>query len=169
MNEQLLEQLELYLAEYYVDPEGAKYSLVGPAGPKDKYEGVLGAIRWEIDKLFDRLDLEDTFSSHLFKLIKQKGMTEVEVYKKVHLDRRLFSKLRRDRNYHPNRRTIWMIALSLELNLEELKELLKAAGYYFFAHDKEDIIMRFFFENQIYDLFTINEILDYYGFEPLGN
>lgn len=153
--------------EKYIRLHTPRYSITTPE-KIDKYSGKLGAIRWEIDKLFNKLELEGTFSNYLRKLIEKKGLTEVEVYKKVNLDRRVFSKLRRDRNYSPSERTIWAIAFSLELTLEETEELLHEGGYAFSEYKKEDLIIKFFFENKIYDLFTINEILDYYGFKPLG-
>lgn len=152
----------------YINFHTDRYSISVPE-KIDKYSGKIGAIRWEIDKLFNKLELEGTFSNYLRKLIKQKGLTEVEVYKKVNLDRRIFSKLRRDRNYSPSERTIWAIAFSLELNLDEVEELLKAGGYAFSQFSQEDLIVKFFFENKIYDLLTINEILDYYGFKPIGS
>ena len=154
--------------ERYIRVHTPRYSIEVPE-KHDKYDGKIGAIRWEIDKLFDKLELDGTFSNYLRNLIKQKGLTEVEVYKKVNLDRRIFSKLRKDRNYSPSERTIWTIAFSLELNLEETEELLKVGGYAFSKFKKEDLVIKYFFENKIYDLFLINEVLDSYGFKTLGD
>lgn len=152
----------------YINFHMPRYS-VDAEEKHDKYDGIIGAIRWEIDKLFDKLELDETFSNYLRNLIKEKGLTEVEVYKKAHLDRRIFSKLRRDRFYAPSERTIWSIAFSLELNLEEAEELLHLGGYSFSRYCKEDLIIKYFFENKIYDLFLINEVLDSYGFKTLGD
>ena len=154
--------------ERYVDFNTDKYFIEIPE-KQDKYDGKIGAIRWEIDKIFNKLELEGTFSNYLRNLIKEKGLTEVEVYKKVNLDRRIFSKLRKDRNYSPSERTIWTIAFSLELNLEETEKLLHFGGYAFSKYKKEDLIIKYFFENKIYDLFLINEVLDSYGFKTLGD
>ena len=96
-------------------------------------------------------------------------MTEVEVYKKAHLDRRIFSKLRNDRSYKPSKRTILAIAFAMELNIDEAKELLENGGYYLGNFYKFDLIMIFLFENKIYDLFLVNEILDHYGYGTLGD
>ena len=96
-------------------------------------------------------------------------MTEVEVYKKAHLDRRIFSKLRNDRSYKPSKRTILAIAFAMELNIDEAKELLENGGYYLGKFYKFDLIMIFLFENKIYDLFLVNEILDHYGYGTLGD
>ena len=176
----VLNLLEKYLAENYVEPEpppegviilhGAKFS-VGRTEEKkpDKYDGFKGAIIWQIDKMLDKLELEGTFGQYVRDLIKKKGLTEVEVYKRAQIDRRIFSKIRRYRNYTPSERTIWAICFALELTLDEALELLGRAGYTFSKNNKEDMVIQFFFENKIYDIFLINEILDHYGFKALGD
>lgn len=96
-------------------------------------------------------------------------MTDVETYKKAHLDRRIFSKIRSEKNYMPSKRTILAIAIALELDYEETLNLLNRAGYHLTAGSKEDVIVGYFIENKIYDLFLINEVLDHYGFKILGD
>ena len=103
------------------------------------------------------MELEGTFGQYVRDLIKQKDMTEVEIYKRAQIDRRIFSKIRRYRNYTPSERTIWAICFALELTLDEALELLGKAGYTLADNNKEDMIIKFFFENKIYDLFLINE------------
>lgn len=126
-------------------------------------------MRWQLDKIFNRLELDGTFGQCILDLIEKKGLTEVEVYKRAQLDRRIFSKIRRYRNYTPSERTIWAICLALELSLDEALEILGDAGYTFSKYDKQDLIIKFCFENKVYDIFTVNELLNHYGFEPLGN
>ena len=46
---------------------------------------------------------EDTFQTKLFKLIDERGLKDSDVYNKVDIDRRLFSKIRSNRDYHPSR------------------------------------------------------------------
>ena len=91
LDENLIRKFDLYLSENYEPlPEGFKFSIGRtPTEEKpDKYDGVVGAIRWQIDKLFDKLELEGTFGQYVRDLIKQKGLTEVEVYKKAQIDKR---------------------------------------------------------------------------------
>lgn len=109
-----------------------------------------------------------TFSEKLFEMIDAKGMTEVEVYTKANLDRRLFSKLRR-KTHTPSKNTVLALIMGLELNMAEAKELLSYAGYAFKPSSAVDMIVSFFIEEGEYDLFTLNTVLEGYGLELLGN
>lgn len=170
INEELLEQVEIYIGKYFIDFEalreqGVKFSYGG--GDKDDEIGTAEKI---IRKLKDVLGISGNyFSDYLWKLIDEKNMTDVAVYKKAHLDRRIFSKIRNEKNYMPSKRTILAIAIALELDYEETSNLLHRAGYHLTAGSKEDVIVKYFIENHIYDLFLINEVLDHYGFKTLGD
>ena len=56
----------------------------------------------------------------------------------------------------PSERTLWAIAFAMELDIDEATELLHKGGFALTNTNKEDLIIRFFFENKIYDLFLIN-------------
>ena len=119
--------------------------------------------RKKIDELLEKFDF--SFSNYLRDLILRKNLSEVEVYKKANLDRRIFSKIRNEKKYLPSKRTILAISIAMELNLQETKNLLEFAGYSLSSVIKSDMIIIYFIENKIFDLFLINDTLEYYNFK----
>ena len=119
------------------------------------------ATNRNIDSLMGQMD--ETFSQRLLRLIDERGMTDSEAYNKAYVDRRHFSKIRKDVNYTPNKKTVLAFAIALELSIDEAKDLLNSAGFAFSRSSKTDIIVAYFLQNKIYDMFEINEILDAYG------
>lgn len=138
----------------------------------ENYVEIKFSIRGEIHEMQIAALLEKhgkTFGDYLRALIQEKNLSEVEVYKSAHLDRRFFSKLRNNKKYNPSKYTILSVAFGMKLNLEETLDLLNKGGYALSEYSKFDLIIKYFLENKICDLFLINEVLDYYRFKPLGS
>ncbi len=108
---------------------------------------------------------EQTFTELLFEFIDRTGQRDSDVYKKAFIDRRLFSKIRSNKNYTPAKKTVTALCLALELTRPEADRLLSAAGYSLSRADDYDLIIAFCIEKRIFDFFEINEALDRFGFE----
>lgn len=175
-DESLIERIDLYIEKNFRDlswmefeaKRGVKYSYSVPhlGEPAESVKTFEVIVR----KLKDKIGMSGNFfSDYLFKLIKQKNLSEVEVYKAAHLDRRVFSKIRNEKNYMPAKKTVVAIAFALKLDFKEANTLLARAGYFLSSARKEDVIAAYFIDNRIYDLFLLNEVLDYYDCPLIGD
>ena len=99
-----------------------------------------------------------SFNEILFSYIDESGHKDSEIYKKVDIDRKLFSKIRCDENYIPRRNVIIKLSLALGLERKDFNKLLNSAGYSL-SNNKFDQIVSYCLDNKVYDLSQINEYL----------
>ena len=107
--------------------------------------------------------LSDTFSEYLLYLIKSRGMTNAEVYKRAIVDKKVFSRIKNDKNAHPQKITALCLCVGAKLNIDEARDLLSRAGYALSPSDKTDVIFSYFIENGIYDMIELDIQLEEYG------
>ena len=107
-------------------------------------------------KLNERLaHKSDTFSEYLMYLIESKGMKNADVYNRACVDRRYFSKIKNNKDFHPEKIKALCLCVGARLNLDETKDLLARAGYAISPADLTDIIFTFFIEHKYYDVVEI--------------
>ena len=176
ISEKLLGEVASYINEHYVERfaderrsrrllDVERDALRAPAPPPPASSAEY-SMPPRIDDLIGNLD--EPFSATLMRLIEAKGKTNVEVYKRANLDRKLFSKIRTGDGYLPSKRTVLALAVALELTLDETNDLLECAGFALSHSQIFDVIIEYFIVNGKYDIFEINDVLFEYDQPLLG-
>lgn len=107
--------------------------------------------------------VSDTFSEYLIYLIDSRGMSYPDVYKRALVDKKAFSKIKNNPDYHPKKMTALCLCIGAKLNMDQSRDLLARAGYALSPCDKTDIIFSFFIENKIYDMVELDLQLEEHG------
>lgn len=109
----------------------------------------------------------EDFVSYLYKLLDKHDVKKSsDVYIRANLTKQAWSKIISGKS-RPSLNTCIKIAFALRLNNHECKYLLKKAGYTLSSSSVFALIIRYCFENGIYDLCAVSDMLEEYGFEDL--
>lgn len=156
LSKERIANVDEYLDTHYIPSTRTSHSI------DDEFHVMYNEVEYlrSLDDVIDELD--ETFVEKLFRFIREKQMEETTVYKNANLTRQHFSKIRSDDNYQPKKETALGLAIALNLNLDETKDLLNAAGYALSKSSKFDMIIQYHIENEIYDFYEINLVLYHY-------
>jgi len=173
VNQQLINKIRAFIDSTLISKVSATNSKLSDSQTHFEYTNVvLESPKLDPDKEkikeFVKKKKIKGFRDLLFKFIDDNNQVDAEVYKKALLDRRLFSKIRSNQDYHPNKKTVIALLLALKLELEQSLQLLKAAGYSLSESSVFDLVIVYCITHKIYDLDKVNEILEEMQLTPLG-
>ena len=110
-----------------------------------------------------------SISTNLLFFDNTKPTTETWFYRvDMPSDRKHFSKIQCDMNYHPKKKTVMALCIALELDLEQSKDLLARADWAFSPSSKVDLIVQKAIIDKQYDIMQLNVTLFKYTNETLG-
>jgi len=158
----------------YRHKSGSDSFLSGIASPKAALAKELertstGKKHFPQRRLDDMLSQHgETFQQMLIRLIDERGECDADVYRRANVHRSVFSRIRSNPDYRPSKNTALAFAIALRLPLEVTLDLLLRAGYTLSPSNRQDIILKYYITEGIYDIFEINETLFLYDQSLLG-
>lgn len=161
--------------EEYIDENGVDVTVKREYGPNSRFHAEYRSNHLSMRELQPAKKLSDvlgeagkSFQDKLFELIDASGMTDVEVYKKANIDRKVFSRIKCKKDYKPSKKTAVSFAIALKLDMAATKDLLGRAGFAFSPSSRSDLIISYFIEQKRYDIYEINTALFEYDEPILG-
>ncbi len=155
--EEYYERLLQKEAEYSCQPEEEKATLAEPC-----------MLSSDISLEDQLANIGASFHDRLFELINEAQLDNKDVWKRANLDRKHFSKIQCDQNYHPKKKTVMALCIALELDLDQSKDLLARADWAFSPSSKVDLIVQKAIIDKQYDIMQLNVTLFKYTNEILG-
>ncbi len=182
MSKALFDDIKSYIDDHYADARAntfcralpptesaTKPNLFRRVSKPDKATAICASERPD-ETLADFLkNMGDGFTPTLLAYIDKSGMTDVECYKKANVDKKVFSKIKCNKNYRPSKQTALAFAIALRLSLDDTNKLLASAGLALSHGSKFDMIIEYFIRKGNYNIFEINEALFEFDQTLLGS
>lgn len=181
ISEKLFSDVVAFIDDAYADPLCAMREYLSKAAPTSKApraarkkvcreetkKSLAPLAAGSLDDLLRNMD--KGFADTLFELIDQKGLTDVECYKRANVDKKTFSKIKCNKDYRPSKITVISFAIALHLNMEETERLLRTVGMSLSRSNKFDVIIEYFITTGNYQsIFDVNETLYQFDQVTLG-
>lgn len=127
---------------------------------KKEVKDLTGLYKKEVNKA----ELEEYVQAHrgrlfnrvLFKMIDDRGLKDVDVYKKAGVDRRIFSKIKSKDGFIPSKDTIVRLCFGLGLDSNQANTFLNIAGYALTPSEVKDIVIMFCLDRK-YDYSKVDQ------------
>lgn len=110
----------------------------------------------------------NNFYEDLIDLTEEKSISLKELYKKANIDEAELEKIESNNEYYPSKNILLSFVIAFKFSLKEMETLLERYEYKISYDKRYDLIIKYFVENERYDIFEINTVLFAYKENLLG-
>ena len=110
----------------------------------------------------------NNFYEDLIDLTEEKSISLKELYKKANIDEAELEKIESNNEYYPSKNILLSFVIAFKFSLKEMETLLEKYRYKISYDKRYDLIIKYFVENERYDIFEINTVLFAYKENLLG-
>lgn len=110
----------------------------------------------------------NNFYEDLIDLTEEKSISLKELYKKANIDEAELEKIESNNEYYPSKKILLSFVIAFKFSLKEMETLLEKYRYKISYDKRYDLIIKYFVENERYDIFEINTVLFAYKENLLG-
>lgn len=103
--------------------------------------------------------IEVPFQEMLTNLIERSKLKDIDICKRIYMNRKWLSKIRTQVNHQPSKNEVIKLAIALHLNMDETRELLKSLRYTLATHEITDLIISYHIDHKNFDIVYINMTL----------
>ncbi len=170
IGEKLFSDITSYIYDNYTEETTAYYATKSMCAPIDRENACERIPSMAAKSLDDMIRLMDKgFADTLFEYIDEKGITDVECYKRANVDKKTFSKIKCNKEYRPSKVTAVSFAIALRLNIDQTNRLLKTAGMSLSRSNLFDVIIEYFITTGNYKtIYDVNDTLYKFDQTTLG-
>ena len=121
---------------------------------------VLAPTEVAVPHIKDRLaQKSETFTQALRRIMIERNLSNPDVYKRANMDKKTFNKIYNDLNHQPSKRSALQIAIALEMNLDDTKDLIARAGYALSPSSRFDVVLSCLIEQGVTNMLEVDAVL----------
>ena len=157
MIDEMLSRIMEDVEKRYPSPAPGDEPPAGHEPPPLRREDAVDAIGWDGG---EKIILADSFPRTLGRMLFEKGLDGKDIYKKIDMNRKIFSKIQSVAGTKtPTKGEVMALAFAMGLSLPEAKELMASAGFTFSRSQKVDCIIEHFIAKGEYDVRRLDAAL----------
>jgi len=150
----ICKECEIFIQVHYVRESGYVQNKLNSLSLKSD------EVRDARDEWYEKHGNPDTYAKIVLEYLKDDKGEALTFFEKANLSAKYEDVLKKNLNYVPSKSEAIIVCMGLKLNIEETRKLIYTVSYTLANSRKEDLIIRYFIENKIYNVDDLSYIIE---------